>query len=173
MARLLRRSLAIQRYPLNRIIILLWLVYVVFNSVSLSAEESPVRLEKVSVHLYLENTGTLSEDVTAVSGFYAQNFRPFGTGFSDNDRFSSFLIKVSLSSDVQTFQPGEQARVIVKSEKTGKMVFELPIKGVLIGGDRRTVKTVLVSGYGCEPLVVEVQGRPKSITKMLPFKCSE
>jgi hypothetical protein len=83
------------------------------------------------------------------------------------------LIKVSLSSDVQTFQPGEQARVMVKSEKTGKMVFEFPIKGVLIGKDRRAVKMALISGYGCEPLVVEVQGRPKSITKLLRFNCAQ
>jgi non-ribosomal peptide synthetase component F len=100
-------------------------------------------------------------------------FRPFGIGFSDNERFSSFLIKVSLSSDVRTFQPSEQACVMVKSEKTGKMVFEFPIEGVLIGKDRRAVKMLLISGYGCESLIVEVQGRPKSITKMLPFKCSE
>jgi hypothetical protein len=171
MAHLLRRGLTAERYLLNKIVILLWIV--VLNSAALSAEESPVRLEKLSVHLFLENTGTLSDDVTSVSGFYAQNFRPFGIGFSDNDRFSSFLIQVSLSSDVQTFQPGEQARVMVKSEKTGKMVFEFPIKGVLIGKDRRAVKMVLISGYGCESLIVEVQGRPKSITKMLPFKCSE
>jgi hypothetical protein len=173
MARLLRCSLARQRYSLNRIVILLWIVYFVFNAVSLSAEESPVRLEKVSVHLFLENTGGLSDDVTSVSGFYARDSRPFGSGFSENDRFSSFLIKVSLSSDVQTFQPGEQARVMVKSEKTGKMIFEFPIKGVLIGKDRRAVKTVLISGYACEPLVVEVQSRPKSITKILRFNCAE
>jgi len=132
-----------------------------------------VRLDKVSVHLLLENTGAISDDITSIFGFSAWNFRPSGLGFSSDDRFGSFLIKVWLSSEGETFQAGEQARVRVKSEKTGKMIFEAPIKGVYIGREGRTVKPFLVSGYVCESLVVEVQGRPKTITKILPFKCGE
>ena len=132
-----------------------------------------MRLDKVSVHLFLENTGTFSDDITSIFGFSAWNFRPSGLGFSADDRFDSFLIKVWLSSEGETFQAGEQARVKVKSEKTGEIIFEAPIKGVYIGREGRTVKPLLVSGHVCEPLVVEVQGRPKTITKILPFKCGE
>lgn len=118
------------------------------TSAALSAENSPLRLDKVSIHLFLENRDAFSDDITSVSGFSAWNFRPSGIGFSDDDRFHSFLIKVWFSSAQETFQAGEQARVLVKSEKTGKVLFNSTIKGVYIAKDGRTVKPLLVSGYG-------------------------
>jgi hypothetical protein len=139
----------------------------------LSAEESPVQLDKISIHLFLENTGTFTDDITSVLGFGTWNFRPFGIGFSEDDIFHSFLIKVWLSSERETFQAGEQARVLVRSEKTGKVLFDSTINGVYIGREGRTVMPLLVAGHVCEPLIVEVRGRPKSITKMLPFACGE
>ena len=157
----------------HRVLTVFWIGCLVLTSAALSAEESAVRLDKISIHLFLENSGTLSDDVTSIFGFSAWNFRPSGIGFSDNDRFHSFLIKVWLSSERETFQTSEQARVLVRSEKTGKVLFESTIKGVHIGKEGRTVKPLLVSGYVCEPLIVEVRGRPKSITKILPFKCGE
>ena len=157
----------------TRIVTTLCIGCLVLTAAALSAENSPVQLDKVSVHLFLENRDTFSDDITSLFAFSARNFRPFGMGFSDNDRFHSFLIKVWFSSDRETFQAGEQAHVVVRSEKTGKIVFNSAIKGVYIGTDGQTVKPLLVSGYVCEPLIVEVRGRPKSITKTLPFECGE
>ncbi|MSP40862.1 MAG: hypothetical protein EXR70_20435 [Deltaproteobacteria bacterium] len=138
-----------------------------------SAQKNPVRLDKVSIHLFLENSGTLSEDVTSASDFSTWNSTPLGTMFSPADRFNVFLIKVWLSSDREISQPGEVGKVFVKSEKTNKMYFEAPIKQIYIPKDGRTVVPFLYAGYRCEPLVVEVRSSPKSIVKTLPFKCGE
>jgi hypothetical protein len=157
----------------NRVVIIFLIDFLALTSASVWAEESSIRLEKISIHLFLENSGVLSDDITSISGFSAWNFRPSGLSFSDDDRFHSFLIKVWFFSEREHFQAGEQARVLLRSEKTGKVLFESTIKELYIGKDGRTVKPFLISGYVCEPLVVEVRGRPKTITKILPFKCSE
>ena len=162
-----------RRYMTRSVATVLWIGCLVFTSAAFSAEKDSVRLDKVSIHLFLENSGVLSDDVTSVGDFSTWNSSPLGTLFSPDDRFNSFLIKVWLSSDRETFQAGEQGRVVVKSEKTGKVLFESGIKQVYIPKDGRTVVPVLYSGYHCDPLVVEVRSSAKTITKKLPFKCGE
>jgi hypothetical protein len=156
-----------------RVFISLWIAGLVFSSVSLSAERNSVHLDRVSIHLFLENKGTFSEDVTSMYGFFARNAQPFGIGFADDDRFHSFLIKVWFSSERKTFQADEQARVAVKSEKTAKTLFSTTINGVYVGSEGRAIKSFLVSGQVCEPLVVKVRSRTRSISKTLPFNCGE
>jgi hypothetical protein len=51
-------------------------------------------LEGVSVHLFLEKSGSLSRDVTAVKDFQSWNFVPSGTGIPDDERFNDILVKV-------------------------------------------------------------------------------
>src|SRR5262249_18793702 len=101
------------------------------------------------------------------------NFTPDGPGFSKGDRFSSFLVKVTLKSDGETFQPGEQAKVVVKERDSGKVVQESSIGPVYIGPSGVSYYPVLVTGHVCDALVVEVTGKPKSIVKPLSFNCGE
>jgi len=54
---------------------------------SLSVE---VKLESVSVHLFLEKSGDLSQDILTTNEFMSHNFRPFGDGIPANEIFHDF-----------------------------------------------------------------------------------
>jgi len=99
-----RAAAQFRRYMGTRIVTVLCIGYLVLGSAAVSAENSPVQLDKISIHLCLENTGIFRDDITSIFGFATWNFRPFGIGFSDNDRFHSFLIKVWLSSEQRLFR---------------------------------------------------------------------
>jgi hypothetical protein len=140
---------------------------------SLSDTQPEVRLEKVSIHLFLEKSGEMSADVTSIPGFFTRNFAVFGEGMPDDERFHSFLIKVWFSADAETFRSGEQARLVIRRAETGRKVLESSIENVYVGPNRHTARPFLVSGHECEPLVVEVRSHDKLITNSLPFRCAE
>src|SRR5262245_30584800 len=114
--------------------------------------EPPIRVEKVSVHLFLENSGEFSDDITVMPEFFTWNFKPVGDSFTDQDRFHSFLIKVWLRADGEAFHSDEQARVRLRDEESGKNILEFPIKNVYVGKEGRTVVGVFVQNHECSPL---------------------
>src|SRR5262245_57533208 len=79
-----------------------------------------IRLEGVSVHLFLEKSGSLSRDVTAVKDFQSWNFVPSGTGIPDDERFNDILIKVELGSSREIFAKGRQGKISLSSAENGK-----------------------------------------------------
>lgn len=130
-----------------------------------------VRLEGVSVHLFLEKSGSFSGDVTAAKDFQSWNFVPSGAGIPDDERFDDILIKVELGSSNEVFAKGRLGKISLSSAENGKLVETKPIGDLYLNG--KGYRAFYVSGVACKPLVLTATLGKKAIRKDLPFRCGE
>jgi hypothetical protein len=135
-----------------------------------------VELDSVSVHLFLEDSGTLSRDIATVTDFSSWN------GSSDEGRADAILIMVRFRSSGEAFAKGEQARVLVTTQKSrfvvtsqaeNRVIKSERLKDIYIGPQGTTYRAVFVPGVGCTPLKITVTGGSKVFTKKLDFACGE
>ncbi len=129
-------------------------------------------LDAVSVHLFLQKSGTLSADVTAIEGFFARNFVPDGKGFADGERFNDVLVRIRFTAAKEIFAEGQQAEVVV-TDSTKKVVSRKRIADLYVGGHGWSFVPVYLADVACRPLTVTVTGGGKRIVKSLPFSCGE
>ena len=134
------------------------LAFVAFLIVALAspaAGAQPISVQSLSVHLLLSPSGDFSEDISALPGFSSWNFRAIQPLKPNDEEFHSFIVKVRLSSPKEAFQKGAVGRVVVRSVRNGRVVFNSPISSVYIPGTEGAVVAKLVEGNVCEPVVVE------------------
>jgi hypothetical protein len=135
-------------------------------------------LDAVSVHLFLQKSGALSTDVTAIEGFFARNFVPDGKDFAEGERFDDVLVRIRFTARKEIFAEGPQAEVVVTDSASKKVVSRKRIADLYVGGHGWTFVPVYLAGVACKPLTVTVTGVTvtgggKRIVKTLPFSCGE
>jgi len=132
-----------------------------------------VKVNNVSVHLFLEKSGTFSKDITTMKEFLTHNFRPMGDSIPEGEIFHSYLIKIRFSSDEEVFSKGKVANVKVVNDKDNSVVIDQPITDVYIGPEKLLYKSIFVSGHECDFQTLVVRSKGKTISKKLPFHCGE
>jgi hypothetical protein len=131
-----------------------------------------IRLESVSVHLFLEKSGALSRDITTMKDFHSWDFVPFGDGIPEGERFDDILIKIALGSAKEIFAKGRQGEISLLSGENGKPVETRAIQDVYLK-DGKSYRAFYVSGVACKPLVLMATVGGKTVRKDLPFRCGE
>ena len=151
-----------------------FLVLAALLSGAASAAPTPaVKLEAVTVHLYLEGSGQLSSDVLSVPEFFARNFTPMGVGIPDGEKFHTFLVRLSFVAPKESYERGSLAEVRISNEQTGKVVLSRTVKGIYVGPTKRAYVPIFIEGHECEPMILEVKSADKTFKKQLPFSCGE
>jgi hypothetical protein len=143
------------------------------SGASFAAPKPKVELNSVTVHLFLESSGELSQDITSVPEFLAWNFMPMGKGVPDGEKFHAFLIRVGFYSTYEAFEPGVVAEVRVTNKETGKPILSRTIRGIYVGRSQTSHVPIFVDGHECEQILIEVISPAKTIKKELPFACGE
>ena len=88
--------------------VFLWVVAIAAAVVAnTAAAGNKVELDSFSVHLFLEDSGAVSRDITKITDFHSWNFK------SDEGKADAILIKIRFRSDGEAFAKGEQSKVIV------------------------------------------------------------
>jgi hypothetical protein len=134
---------------------------------------SPVTLEAVTVHVFLETSGHLSADVTSMRFFETRNGMALGSDLPDEEMYDSFLVKLAFSAPRETFQPGSIATVRITAKKTGRIVLVRTIRDLYVGPAGRTHIPIFVAGRQCEPVAIEVRSAARTIRKEVEFTCGE
>jgi hypothetical protein len=141
-------------------------------STPVSAEDR-AHLEAVSVHLLLQSSGALSEDISKIADFHSWNGEPSGTGIPEKETFESAVIKLRFHADREIFAKGTQATVTIRNEEGGRRVRTENIRDVYIPPEGVTYKFIVLKEVGCKPMLVSVTGDAKPVRIMLPFRCGE
>ena len=149
------------------------LIRILLFILPLSVSAGEIKLENVSVHLFLEKSGVLSKNVINAKEFFTHNFHPFGEGFDDNEVFHELLIKVSFTSNSESYNPDYVARIELITVKDNEVVFVKDIKSIYVGQEMRIYKGIWVQGHECEKLMLKVSAKDNVITHLLPFHCGE
>ena len=142
------------------------------TAASIAAADA-VELDSVSVHLFLEDSGTFSRDISTVENFASWNWS------SDEGKADAILIKIRFRSDGAALALGTQARVVVTTRKmqtswsAGKVIINERLKDISVGPSGTTYRAIFVPGIGCKPLKITVTGSGKTITSSLYFACGE
>jgi hypothetical protein len=131
------------------------------------------RLDDVSVHLFLANSGTLSTDITTVRNFHAWNLVPSGDGIPDGESFDAVFVKVRLGADKEIFARGEQARLAIIASESKKVLKREKLADVYIGPERIAYHGFYLANIGCTPLEIVVTAGKKVIRKTANFNCGE
>ena len=137
------------------------------------AQDDTLSLDSVSIHLFLEKSGEFSPDITQAPGVGAWNFRPISGDVDYDERFHSYLIKVTFRSRGEVFAEDEQATLIISEVESGKILFTESIRNVDIGPSGQVTKPFLIHDLVCGPLRVDVRDQEKTITNQLEFACGE
>jgi hypothetical protein len=135
--------------------------------------QSRAHLDAVSVHLFFEQTGVLSEDIGKISDFGSWNGEPRGTGIPDGERFESLVIKLRFTAEREVFAKGTQARVMLRSTEGKPRTRIEDVRDVYVGPEGTTHKLVFLKDVACKPMRLTVTGDGKPIRIDLPFSCGE
>lgn len=137
------------------------------------AQNDKLSLHAVSIHLFLENSGQFSHDITQAPGVGAWNFRPISGDVDHDETFHSYLIKVTFRSGGEVFTEGEQATLVISEIESGKVLLTETIRNLYIGPSGQVTKPFLIHDLVCGPLRVDVSDHEKTITNQLQFVCGE
>jgi hypothetical protein len=137
-----------------------------------AAAGNKVELDSFSVHLFLEDSGALSRDITKITDFHSWNFK------SDEGKADAILIKIRFRSDGEAFAKGEQSKVIVttqakKHDGSNRIITSERLKDIYVGPQGNSYRAIFVPDIGCTPLKVTVTEGRKTLTEKLDFACGE
>lgn len=147
------------------------LLFIFFYSAATSA--SNVVLETASVHLFLEKSGILSNNVNDIDPFYSFNFRPFGEGIPENELFHEILIKLKFSSKKETYTSENVASILVKNKLDKSILLKKEISSLYIGKEKVIYKGIWLPNVSCTPLTIEIKSSDNYLYYDLPFHCGE
>ena len=147
-------------------------LFVAFHSVA-ATSKPPLEVRALTVHLLLTPSGEFSGDIAAMPGFSSWNFTPTVPVGSDDQRFNSFLIKIRLAGETESFHKASVGSISVLSRRTKKVLFSSPIRGLYIGPSGEAVVARLVDGHVCEPITVVAAVGPSSVWRDIEFLCGE
>lgn len=140
---------------------------------SFALAQGKVQLDSVTIHLFLETSGTLTPDIDTIEGFGARNFSLQGEGIADNERFTAALLKVRFTSQREVFAQGTQAQIVVTDRWRKRVVRRERIAGVYIGSSGYTHVPVFLPDAACGPFEVVVTGGGRKIVKQIESTCGE
>lgn len=136
--------------------------------------KDPVKLDAVTVHLFLEKSGQLSPDITSMNSFSCRNFAPSGDGLPEGERFHSFLIKLAFSAPKESFSGATVAVVKLINNKTRKVILSRTIRNLYVGPNKQSFVGIFVEeGHECDNMTVDVVSSDQKIVKEIPFTCGE
>ena len=141
---------------------------------SQTAVAQTATIEDIRVHLFYENDGTLSEDLTKRKELALFNTM---TGEGDAKKpSSSFLVAVSVRGQPETFDKAAALTITVttNAKRKSKVAEKAFGSGILFGPEGQVVKALFVHDRVCVPLTVTARlksGATKTFN--LPFKCGE
>ena len=138
-----------------------------------SAQAQKAVLDSVSVHLFLEKSGALSPDVTAIPNFRTWNFAPATEGVPQDELFHAILIKLRITAPGEHFAKGKVAEVTLTNRETKKVVKRARIANVYIGPEGAVFVPVLIEDAACGPFTLVVTGGARRIAKSLEINCGE
>ena len=130
-------------------------------------------LDSVSVHLFLEKSGTLSPDVTAIPNFKTWNFATIADGIPEDEHFRAILIKLRITAPGEHFARGKVAELTLTNRSTKKVVKRARVADVYIGAEGAVFVPVLVEDAACGPFNLVVTGGARRIAKSLEINCGE
>jgi hypothetical protein len=129
-------------------------------------------VESISVQLFYEYDGTLSDDLTK-----RQELALWNTMIGEGDAkqpANSFLVTVTVKGAPESFDKAAVLAVTVTGDKRKNKVAEKVFSGILFGSEGRVVKPLFVHDWVCAPVTVTAKlksGSSKSFN--LPFRCGE
>jgi hypothetical protein len=149
-------------------------VAVILAMLTSSAQaQNKATLDSVSVHLFLEKSGTLSPDVTTIPNFKTWNFAAVAEGIPQDEHFRAILIKLRITAPGEHFAKGKVAELTLTNRETKKVVKRARVAGIYIGPEGAIFVPVLVEDAACGPFNLVVTGGAKRITKSLEINCGE
>jgi hypothetical protein len=135
--------------------------------------QNKATLDSVSVHLFLEKSGTLSPDVTAIPNFRTWNFAPATEGIPQDELFHAILVKLRITAPGEHFASGKVAELTLTNRTTKKVAKRARIADVYVGPEGAVFVPVLVEDAACGPFTLVVTGGAKRIAKSLELNCGE
>lgn len=138
-----------------------------------AAEPNKAALDSVSVHLFLDKSGTLSKDITAIPNFHSWNFSSISEGIPENEHFRAILIKLRITAPGEHFAKGAVADVTLTNLHTKKVIKRARVADVYIGTEGAMFFPVFVDDAACGPFDLVVIAKGKRIAKKLEIHCGE
>jgi hypothetical protein len=129
-------------------------------------------VESISVQLFYEYDGTLSDDLAKRKDLSLRNVM-IGEGDAKQPA-NSFLVAVTVKGAPEAFDKAAVLTITVTGDKRKNKVAEKVFNGILFGAEERVVKPVFVQDWVCAPATVTAKlktGSSKSF--QLPFQCGE
>ena len=138
----------------------------VFFAFAVPAAAQQSQAESIRVHLFKENTGTLSDDIVT------NNPGLWNVIIGDNQA-NSFLVSVVISGKPDTYDRDGTVVVSVFDDETKRRIARRSFRGFLFGKDGRTYKPVLVDNLTCSRVRIVARTRVGEKSETVTFKCGE
>jgi hypothetical protein len=145
-----------------RIGLLLAVLFVVI----VPATAQPAQVESVRVHLFKENTGTLSDDIVT------NNPGLWNVIIGDNQA-ESFLVSIVISGKPDSYDDKGFVVVSVYDDDKKKLVAKRTFRGFLFGKEGRTYKPVFVEHLTCSRVRIVARTRAGEKSETVTFRCGE
>jgi hypothetical protein len=141
------------------------------SAVPAAAQE--IRLGDIRAHLYLEQSGRLSDDILAVKGANLADL-PRGEGVF-GEPVNTVVLNIELLGAPNTQPKHASALVnITTTNRTGQRRTEArPLLGFVFGKDGRINRPIVLDNITCSTVEIEVKARGATKRAALPFSCTE
>ena len=129
-----------------------------------AAQQSQV--ESIRVHLFKENTGTLSDDIVT------NNPGLWNVIIGDNQA-ESFLVSVVISGKPDSYDDKRIVVVSVFDDDKKKLVAKRSFRGFLFGKEGRTYKAMFIEHLTCSRVRIVARTRAGEKSETVTFRCGE
>ena len=144
--------------------IVLPLAVLVGTNAPAAAQQSKV--ESIRVHLFKENTGTLSDDIVT-------NNPGLWNVIMGENQAHSFLVSIVISGKPDSYDRDGRVVVSVFDDDAKKRVVQRSFRGFLFGKDGRTYKPVLVDYLTCSRVRIVARTQAGGKSETVTFRCGE
>ncbi len=129
----------------------------------------PPQIQAVKVRMFLQYSGELSPPLSGNEVLW----NVVAGGGDVSQPTSAALVDVVVSGTVDKFDRKQLVELVVKSERTGRVLERRKGTLGLFGPSSETHVGFWLSSVGCEPLVItaSIAGNSKVLT--VPFRCGE
>ena len=118
------------------------------------------------MHLFKENTGTLSDDIVT-------NSPGLWNVIIGDNQANSFLVSIVISGKPDSYDKNGTVVVSVFDDETKRRVVQRSFRGFLFGKDGSTYKPVLVDDLTCSRVRIVARMRAGGKSETITFKCGE
>ena len=142
------------------------LLLAVLFAAAVPAAAQQSKVESIRVHLFKENTGTLSDDIVT------NNPGLWNVIIGDNQA-ESFVVSVVISGKPDSYDRDGRVVVSVYDDDARKLVARRTFRGFLFGKDGRTYKPVFVEHLTCSRVRIVARSRAGEKSETVTFRCGE